>query len=176
MGLFTNPKNKMLTTLYEGTSIPAAYSSTDDSTSVVRVAAGQPLVFYAHNVGTATTNDVTADLAFMPYESYVDESTPYNPAPPAGNAANWYTLSDIAGGPLGDAEIVFVASTGAGTYSLVNTADREAVTDGTGSAAGMWRGYVPQGAGWLRVRLKAAGAPTSFELKMSNDNRGYING
>lgn len=164
-----NLKNKMLTTLYSEGTIPAAYDSADATTQVVRVAAGQPLVFYSKHTGA---NAVTIDLAFMPYDVYADEDTPYNPSAPTGSDTGWYTLGGFEGGAIADQEIVF----NAGGNFVVNTMDRETVTDATAGAEAMWRGFVPQGAGWLRVRLKAAGQPTTFELKMSNDNRGYING
>jgi hypothetical protein len=146
--------------------IPNSFTSVHASTRVVRVGAGKPLTFYSDLVGA----NVTMDLAFAPFQSYVDDTSPYVPVPPTAEDTNWYSLGSYEGGVLTEQQVVF----NPGRF-VVNTGDRD-VAASTSSLDPVFRGNVPQGAGWMRIRINdAAGAVTSFSLSMVVDSIGYIN-
>lgn len=163
--------------------LSGTYDATHVTTKAFRVVGGQPLTFYA-----SVRNAVNLQLDFALDPSF-DAANPelYGKQQPSlTDELNWFTVGGFDGAvpgglvPSGTHNVVFPTG-----RLVVSTADRDVSNEGA-DVDSIWRGYVPQGAGWMRIKLLGSGPytadatyPTSYIKLCVNGNNhatSYING
>lgn len=115
-----------------------------------------PLVFFSELAGPTS---VQFDLSF-------GVSTVGNVAPDPADDTQWYGLV------ANDGTAISTESTVLPGRSIIDLSTKLTATAG----ALVWKGWVPQGVSWVRVRVKRTGsAVTTLKLTMVSDGR-YISG
>lgn len=120
-------------------------------------------------IGRSSPLVVFSDLAgptSLQFDISFGVSTDASNAPSAADDTQWYSLVEADGSAISTETSVTPGR------QIVDLSTKLTATAG----ALVWRGWVPQGVGWIRIRLKRTGNPvTSLKFTLATDSR-YISG